>query len=269
MLVDGELALSCVLRKDQKRESGGRKVIERQQDVHVAVLVEVITINVRHVQVLHQRLFLETVATQVRAGIHALSFRVIIDVIRNAITVQVLHGQFSRLRGSHETVVAHVIENRARPHQIHVTVAVHVDGLREFVTYIHRRASANEHPVAQRRQVADVEFSVSFLCLLGHQRIGLHARERIDARGGKRPVGILVKDAPVRVVEREQVRQPVVVHVQRISGIASVHQRISAVCPTQGNLDFTEIRENRIGKIGHAVIIQMCHHSVFLQVSER
>ena len=267
--MDGKLALSCVLRKDQKRESGGRKVIERQQDVHVTVLVEVITINVRHVQVLHQRLFLETVATQVRAGIHALSFRIIIDVIGDTITVQVLHRQLARLRGSHETVVAHVIKNRARSHQIHVTVTVHVDGLREFVTYIHRRASANEHPVAQRRQVADVEFPVSFLCLLSHQRIGLHARNGVDARGGKRPVRILVKDAPVRVVEREQVRQPVMVHVQRISGVASVHQGISTVCLTQSYLNLAEIRESTIGKIWYAVVVQMRHHTVFIQIGER
>ena len=145
-----KLPLAGVFRKNQKRKSGRREVVERQQNIHVTILVEVIAMDVRHVQVLHQRLFLETVTAQVRTGVHTFSFRIIIDVVGNTITVQVLHGQLARLWRGHETVVA-------------------IDGLREFVTFIYRRASANEHPVTQRWQVADIEFSVSFLCLTSHQ----------------------------------------------------------------------------------------------------
>ena len=169
MLMNCKLPLAGVFRKNQKRKSGRREVVERQQNIHVTILVEVIAMDVRHVQVLHQRLFLETVTAQVRTGVHTFSFRIIIDVVGNTITVQVLHGQLARLWRGHETVVAHVIENRARPYQIHIAVTVHIDGLREFVTFIYRRASANEHPVTQRWQVADIEFSVSFLCLTSHQ----------------------------------------------------------------------------------------------------
>ena len=59
------------------------------------------------------------------------------------------------------------------------------------------------------------------------------------------------------------------VHVQRISGVASVHQRISAVCPTQSYLNLAEIRESTIGKIRYAIIVQMHHHTVFVQIGER
>jgi len=168
VFVDFKTPVPFVFRKDKEREAELFIIIKREQNVQVTVLVEVVAMDVRHVQILHQGLFLETVAAQVGTGVHPLAFRIIIDVVGNAIAVQVLHGQLARLPGGHEAVVAHVIENRARPHQIHIAVAVHVDGLREFVAFVRHMAATHKHAVTQRWQAAGVELPVSLFCLTGH-----------------------------------------------------------------------------------------------------
>ena len=269
VLVDFKTSVPFVFREDKEREAKLFIVIKREQNVHVTVLVEVVAMNVRHVQILHQGLFLETVTAQVGTGVHPLAFRIIIDVVGNAIAVQVLHGQLARLPGGHEAVVAHVIENRARPHQIHIAVAVHVDCLREFVAFIHLRTSPHEHAVTQRRQATGVELPVSLFRLTGYQRIGLHTRKGIDARGGKRPVGILVENVPVRSVEREQVRKPVVVHVQRIGRISLIHQTVGAIPLAQSYFQRSEIREVSVREIRHAVIVQVHQEPTFILVTPR
>ena len=145
MLMKGELPATGVLGKKQEGKRGGIEIVEREQQIHIPVPVKVITMDIRHLQVFHQCLLPELLVSQIDPGIYPLVLRVIIDIIRYAVAVQIFHGQLARLRRGYKPVVSQVIKNRAKSNQIHQAVTVHVEGLCELIALVHRRAPSHEH----------------------------------------------------------------------------------------------------------------------------
>ena len=126
-----KMPVPVILTKHKECVSQSLAIVERKENIHISITVEIITRHIRDNQIGNQCLFLELVAAFIDTRIDALPFFVVIDIVGDEISVQIFHRQFAGLPSRHETVVAHVVENCTLTHQIDETVTVHVQRLLE------------------------------------------------------------------------------------------------------------------------------------------